>query len=347
MSVPVLAFFNNKGGVGKTTLVYHLAWMFTELDLRVLVADLDPQANLTAAFLDEDQLESLWDVDQVAVSTISDAVQPLVQRLGDIGEIELRTFSRDEVSPAHDPDLAQPLALVPGDLELSRFEDDLSEEWPKCLEGRGGAFRVTSAFWRVLQQAAERHRSQLILVDIGPNLGAINRAALISADHVAIPMAPDLFSLQGLRNLGPTLRGWRQDWASRLQKGNEIPFALPSGRIRPAGYILLQHAVRLDRPVKAYARWAERIPTEYRSSVLDTSGEEAPSSAAEDEHCLAMLKHYRSLMPMAHDARKPMFFLKPADGAIGSHFDAAKRAKDDFRELARGIAEAIDLPLPT
>ncbi len=56
MTVPVLTFFNNKGGVGKTSLVYHLSWMFAEIGIRVLAVDLDPQANLTAAFLDEDQL---------------------------------------------------------------------------------------------------------------------------------------------------------------------------------------------------------------------------------------------------------------------------------------------------
>ena len=47
-----LAFFNNKGGVGKTSLVYHLAWMFADHGIPVLAADLDPQANLTAMFLD-------------------------------------------------------------------------------------------------------------------------------------------------------------------------------------------------------------------------------------------------------------------------------------------------------
>lgn len=54
-----IAFFNNKGGVGKTSLVYHLAWMFTECGLKVLAVDLDPQANLTAMFLDEERLEEL------------------------------------------------------------------------------------------------------------------------------------------------------------------------------------------------------------------------------------------------------------------------------------------------
>ena len=48
-----VAFFNNKGGVGKTSLVYHLAWMLRELGGRVIAADLDPQANLTGMFLDE------------------------------------------------------------------------------------------------------------------------------------------------------------------------------------------------------------------------------------------------------------------------------------------------------
>ncbi len=55
-----LAFFNNKGGVGKTSLVYHLAWMYAELGLPVLAADLDPQANLTSMCLDDNRLETLW-----------------------------------------------------------------------------------------------------------------------------------------------------------------------------------------------------------------------------------------------------------------------------------------------
>jgi chromosome partitioning protein len=54
VSAPIIAFLNNKGGVGKTTLVYHLAWMFADLGVRVLAADLDPQANLTAAFFGDE-----------------------------------------------------------------------------------------------------------------------------------------------------------------------------------------------------------------------------------------------------------------------------------------------------
>src|SRR5438128_1250141 len=64
MSTPVLTFFNIKRGVGKTSLVYHLAWIFSQVGKRVVAIDLDPQANLTSAFLDESQLEKLWDLEK-------------------------------------------------------------------------------------------------------------------------------------------------------------------------------------------------------------------------------------------------------------------------------------------
>ena len=94
MTVPVLTFFNNKGGVGKTSLVYHLAWMLSDIGYRVLACDLDPQANLTAAFLDEDQLEKLWDEDnEASAKTILQCVRPLT-RVGDIKDPTLAISDR-------------------------------------------------------------------------------------------------------------------------------------------------------------------------------------------------------------------------------------------------------------
>jgi hypothetical protein len=108
----------------------------------------------------------------------------------------------------------------------------------------------------------------------------------------------------------------------------------------------MQHAVRLDRPVKAYARWMARIPSVYRESVLDELSK--PSVSVEnDPHCLSTLKHYRSLMPLAQEARKPMFFLKAADGAIGGHASAAQDCYRDFRALAQRIADRCGVALPS
>ena len=91
------------------------------------------------------------------------------------------------------------------------------------------------------------------LIDVGPNLGAINRSALIASDQVCLPLAPDLFSLQGLKNLGPTLREWRTLWAELLTKAPaDLP--MPRGAMQPVGYIVMQHGMLDTRPVKAYKR---------------------------------------------------------------------------------------------
>lgn len=329
MTAPVVTFFNNKGGVGTTSLVYHLAWMYTELGARVVAVDLDPQANLTAAFLDEDALEALWPATGPG-RTVFGALSPLLRGIGDIAATSMQ-------------EIDDRLALAPGDLSLSRFEDELSSQWLDCLDGKERAFRVISAFRRLITSGSDRFEADVVLVDVGPNLGAINRAALVAADHVIVPLAPDLFSLQGLRNLGPTLRRWRDEWQARVPKNPDPDLELPPGGMQPAGYVLLQHGVRLGRPVGAYQRWVDRIPGIYRTDVLGQDG--AASALTDDPNCLAQLKHYRSLIPMAQDARKPVFALKPADGAFGGHQTAVQASRQDFTRLARAVAAAVDLQL--
>ena len=332
MSVPVLTFFNNKGGVGKTSLVFHLAWMFSEMGKRVVAIDLDPQANLTSAFLPEDLLEDLWDSSDAQRSgrTIYGCIQPLT-KVGDIRAPETQT-----INPR--------LHLVPGDLALAGFEDQLSGAWTEAMGSNQNnlfrPFRLLTAFWQVAQMAAKSHEADLILADVGPNLGAINRSALIGSDHVAIPLAADLFSLQGLRNLGPTLTGWRADWCKRLANWESPDFCLPQGAMQPEGYILMQHIERLSRPVKADKKWVDRIPDTYRESVLGSNLGDLLSG--NDGNCLARLKHYRSLVPMAQEVRKPIFQLNSADGAIGSHAQAVRDAWSDFKALAVAIEAKID-----
>ncbi len=327
-----IAFFNNKGGVGKTSLAYHLAWMYADLGVKVIVADLDPQANLSSMFLDEERLEALWPA-TAHEQTILGAIQPLLKGIGDVAR-------------PHIEDIADNIGLLVGDLGLSAFEDELSAQWPDCLDGKERAFRVISAFYRLLSQAAAEREADVVLIDVGPNLGSLNRATLIAAEYVVIPLAPDLFSLQGLRNLGPALRRWRGEWAERLKKNPEPNLSLPHSGMQPAGYVILQHAVRLDRPVQAYGRWMAQVPSTYRHYVLAESADMAPG-VDDDPHCLALLKHYRSLMPMAMEARKPMFFLKPADGAIGAHVASVRNCYQDFRSLAVAIATHCALPLPS
>jgi len=320
-----IAFFNNKGGVGKTTLVYHIAWMMTELGYRVLAADLDPQANLSSMFLEEERLEELWPEEGGHKSVLA-CISPILEGTGDI-------------AAAHTERIRDSLYLVPGDLGLSQFEDKLSDSWPRCLDQDPAAFRAITAFYRIVYAVVETVDAEIVLIDVGPNLGAINRSALIAADHVIMPLASDLYSLQGLKNLGPTLRQWRRGWKQRLdQKPENLNIPLPSGNMSPAGYIIMQHVERKNRPVKSYRKWVERIPGVYREFILDQPRDDI-SDVNNDPHCIGLVRHYQSLMPMAQEARKPVFLLKPADGAIGAHAQAVQKCYMDFKRITETILQ--------
>jgi cellulose biosynthesis protein BcsQ len=336
---PVLTFFNNKGGVGKTSLAYHLAWMYAELGKCVVVADFDPQANLTAFFLSEDEIESIWDKSGNG-KTIYSCVKPLM----DIGDITPPILKK--ISPDID------LYLLPGDVALSSFEDTLSEAWPSSMNDRNlyRPMRILSAFWQVLKMAAENVQADIILLDIGPNLGAINRSALIATNYVVVPLAADLFSLQGLENLGPALRGWPNLWEKRLRNWSESgeaserpDFKLPAGDMKAIGYILQQVGMRLERPVAAYDKWANKIPALYRE-MLSREADDTVLMPAQDPCCLSIIKHYRSLIPIAQELNKPVFMLTPKDGAFGNHMASVADAKKDFHKLAEKISESISCP---
>lgn len=315
-----IALFNNKGGVGKTTLAYHLAHMMTRIGNSVLVADFDPQANLTSMFFEEDQLTEIW---ESSGGTVFDALQPVIRRTGDV--VDVTPF-----------EVAEGLLVLPGDLGLARFEDTLSQAWPGTIVGTESELRVTTALHRILHSVVLRHEPDFVVLDVGPNLGAINRSALLSSDFIVVPLAADLFSLQGLRNLGPALGGWRKKW-SQVVTNAEVDLDMPAARMEPLGYVVLQHAVRLDRPVKAYRRWLDRIPGEFHQQLLGQ--EYSGTRPDEDPRQLGTVRNYRSLMPLAHDARKPMFDLKAADGALGSTARFVQTCYDEFEQLARVVVK--------
>ena len=200
-----------------------------------------------------------------------------------------------------------------------------------------------SAFTRAIEMAGERFQAEIALVDVGPNLGPLNRAALLACDFVVVPLGADLLSLQGLRNMGPTVRRWREAWQDRRTKNPDSSIALPEGGMWPIGYVVMRHSVTAGRPAQAYSRWIARMPAQYREYVLNTPAER-PDDVSSDPNCLAQLKDYRSLMPLAQEVRKPMFLLRPADGAFGGHQQAVQSCYADFKALTLMIMDRCQAP---
>jgi cellulose biosynthesis protein BcsQ len=321
-----LAFFNHRGGVGKTTTVYHLSWMLAELGYKVLAVDLDPQSDLSSMFLDRGRLEEIV-LEPEKKQTLFDAIEPVIE-----GGI---------YTPVHIERISEHISLLIGNLSLSTLEEKFSDAWTQCLAGDPFGFKVTTLFKPMFIDAAHRSGAEWILIDMGANLGAFNRAILVNIDYLVVPVAFDFFSLQSTKDIGKTLREWRLQWEKRLEaypdshESNDLLRRL----MIPIGYVLIQKTARDGRPLRSTRNWAKSIPDAYEKFVLDSVRQDH-MNIDDDENCLALLRHFPSLITMSVEEKKPMFLLKPADGAIGAHIQGVRTVYEDFRKLAEKVINA-------
>jgi chromosome partitioning protein len=335
-----LALFNNKGGVGKTTLTFNIAHMLARRGLRTVALDYDPQCNLSAVFLADDDLAEIWEEDESSSrsgpeargQTVAGCIERVRRGKGDILEPRLVSVAED-------------LWLLPGHLRLSRFEQKIAEEWPKTGNRENEtALDVTTALDLLANMAAEKVDADIVLIDVGPSLGALNRAALLACDAVVVPLAPDLFSLQGLANVGPTLSEWRHDWENvwRTKLEDRAQESLPIHQFHPIGYIVQQHLARVDRIPAGYFKWASQIPWYFHHYVLEEEDATEDLQIEDDEQCIALIKHFASLVPIAQIAKKPIFDLKQADGIGGGQLQAVARCRKEFDGLVTRLLEKLE-----
>lgn len=122
---------------------------------------------------------------------------------------------------------------------------------------------ITTAMYRLIQGLGETVEANYALVDLGPNVGALNRSIMIGSDGFVVPLSPDLFSLQALPSVGKSTSRWIADWAAARsaasRAGLEFETELPRGDPRPLGYINQQFATYRKVPAAAFRRWIDQI----------------------------------------------------------------------------------------
>jgi chromosome partitioning protein len=331
VTVPVVGFFSNRKDVGTTTLVYHLGWMYAELGLRVLLVDLDPQSDLSSALLSEEALEDLGAGARDS-RTIFGAMR------GPVREPYLATFGD------HLPGLGEQVALIAGDIRMTFLEvgidsDLKGESWDKR------DFEWSHDLWTVVQQGVKRHQADVVLYDLGPGLGHWNRAVLMATDHVCFPVRPAWSVMRAMNHSCLYFHHWSFLWEIMGRDRDEALGAAPPGHVQPVGYVILQPALRLDPAGRNHERWSEAFPGVYRSGILGGRPGNVPP-LAQDPHRIATIRSYESLAELGREARKPVFALQTADGALGSHLAAVHSAYEDYQRAASEIADRIGLTLP-
>jgi len=325
--VETIAFFNHKGGVGKTTLLFNVGLAMAREAKTVLFIDADAQANLTSAALDVAKLEKALDDDQ----TIHGCLLPVINNAGDfkaIDPVQIRTNA----------------FILPGDIRLSAFEEILPTAWTEALAGQYRGFQISSAMYRLIQQLGEKVGADYVLVDLGPNVGALNRSIMIGSDGFVVPLSPDLFSLTALPSVGKSTARWVMDWQAALASAEraELKFdiPLPLGFPSPLGYVNQQFVTYRKAPAEAFRRWIQRIPAAYTEGIiapLKKANIAVPSGA----HLLGEVKNLSSLIPMAQQANRAIFELTGSQ-ARGAQYTRAQDTFDLFAALANEIESRLD-----
>lgn len=319
----VISIFNNKGGVGKTTYMYHVAHLLAERGAKVLMVDCDSQCNLTAYSLADSDVKAAWSTDG---NSIYRAIEPVYQTVGDV----------KRHPPSRVLNARGDLFIVPGDLRLSNFEDRLGDTWNSAKGGSEPDVRAQSAIHRYILWAAEEVGADLVLIDLGPNLGALNRAVLASSDYFLTPVAPDLFSIQGTENLGRKLVAWRQDWDQVSQAWSNDQVPIPRGRPTYLGYVIQQHNIRSNAAgmTAGWSIYGNELLSAIQHNIVEALDPLEQVIHWDDGNwLLGKIPNLHSLVPYSMNKKKPIFYCTSSDGLNGAHITKAKDSAQHFSDV--------------
>lgn len=325
-----IAFFNNKGGVGKTTLICNVAsYLALERGKKVLVIDADPQCNATQLLLEEDAVIGLYeDSDNF---TIHSVIHPL-----SIGKGYSKTLRPMKIEDYG-------LDLIPGDPRLALKEDLLSKDWQDAVGGEIRGLRTSLLFKELLERCNDY---DYVFFDMGPSLGSINRAVLLACDYFVSPMSIDIFSLKAIENITTALIEWRKKLANGLSQVDEdLQDDIPKGAsfdIKFAGYVAQQYIQKTragqSEAVAAYEKIMRNIP----ATINDNFIKRLKMSSSIRNYELGSIPNLYSLIPMSQTAHKPIFALKAKDGVRGAHFNRVRDAADIYKKIVNRLLKNLE-----
>ncbi|EIU5575030.1 TPA: ParA family protein [Pseudomonas aeruginosa] len=277
-----ITIFNNKGGVGKTTLTFHLAHALSEMRIPTLLIDLDPQCNLTILSMDAEELHSIWEVEDSFISDFeaaSKAVSGVVMQRINSSTRSIHYVLKptedgisDQATLSPPKKLSNNLDLIPGRLTLHMFEDRIANRFPQAYQGDPLAIRTLTKFKDIAESYAKQHGYEVVIFDTSPSLGILNKVIISTTDGIVIPCMPDMFSLYGIRNIGNSLAAWKKQFNSLYSLlPPEKRASFPDEFVRLLGYTIYNSKKYSSRNkwdlATAHYNYALKIPPTIKEYI--------------------------------------------------------------------------------
>ncbi|MBI5450619.1 MAG: AAA family ATPase [Gammaproteobacteria bacterium] len=324
-----LALYNHKGGVGKTTLTVNIASALADIGKRVLLVDADPQCNLTSYLVEPGVVDDWLDnSDSETGVTIWSSIKPIAESTGEVREVK-------------PPERLKNIFLIPGDIRLSEFEQDLQLIWTECLQRKMRGFRGASAISEVVNIVATQIKADFVFYDVGPNIGALNRVVLLDCDYFIVPAACDLFSTRALSTLGHSLSSWIKDWQVISQLAPDGMMLLP-GRPKFMGYILQKFRMyggAISGSFAPYVAKLEKTANSEIATVLRRIDKDL-ASASFSQNKLGQVKDFGGLATLAQEQGQPFALVNGGTQAQKTE------AKAEFERIAKHIIQRTEI-IPT
>ena len=244
-----ISVFNNKGGVGKTTIIWNLAVSLADKNKNILLIDFDPQCNLSIACIGDSEFANLLSSsDEFPFGkTIKAFAFPYIHqnRYGEVYTVDPKKKCKNGV-----------LHIVPGDFWLNNLSDILNVG--NDVVNGAGLYRFILP--TLITQRAEKENNityDYVLIDLPPSFNTLVRASLYCSDYFIVPCTPDLFSAYCVGLIGEVLPNFVTDWElgyNRYLENNVRDEILKSkGKPRFGGWVFNGFDTRKQKEVGADA----------------------------------------------------------------------------------------------
>jgi cellulose biosynthesis protein BcsQ len=336
----LICLFNHKGGVSKTTTAFNLGWMMALKGKRVLLADFDPQCNLTGmvmGFKGVDDLASIYA--GTPPNNVKDGLAPAFES------------QPRQIAPVECVDVTgnDNLFLLPGHIGLAEYETTLGIA--QELSGSLLALRNLPGSIRfLLDQTAAKYSVDFVLVDMSPSLGPVNQNVLTTSDYFIVPLHPDYFSSMALSSLAKVLPRWKS-WADTAYETEALrqadyPFSKPHTTF--IGAAIQKYRPRLGRASKAFQRWIDQLTLGLKETLvpaLEKAGMVDPERfrvrlGIEPWTPLLEVADFNSLIALSQEFQVPVYALTDKQtGQAGAVWD---QTEESMRVYGAAFSDCAD-----
>ncbi len=334
----VIALYNHKGGVSKTTTTFNLGWALADMGYKVGMIDLDPQVNLTALVL------GLNDIDDFSTFYNTKGNENIYEILYPILSGEDTKIKA--VKPCDT--LHENLYLVAGHIEMSDIDIELTLGLVST-KYQSYSRQFVGALNAIIRETARMYDWDIVLLDMSPSSGGMNRILLMGSDYFMIPTSPDFFCYQAIQSLSKMIPKWHDDtWDFRKP---DVPNSLPVSPPKFLGIVSQKYNVYRGKMAKSYEEWMNKIQSasyaqlgqslnKYQMVISESDFKKYVRK--ESPYNLISVPDFNSLIAISQEFATPVFKLtKEQINRSGNVETIMMNNVEEFKQLFSSFAESI------